>query len=60
MAYAVAQGDHDMLKFMNIWLVLKKRDGTIKNINDHWILGRGAESKEPRWSVIRNVLHWVK
>ena len=60
MAYAVAQGDHDMLEFLNIWLGLKKRDGTIKNINDHWILGRGAESKEPRWSVIRNVLHWVK
>lgn len=60
MAYAVARGDHDMLEFLNIWLGLKKRDGTIKNINDHWILGKGAEKKEPRWSVIRNVLHWVE
>jgi Na+/H+-dicarboxylate symporter len=59
-AYAVARGDHDMLEFLNIWLGLKKRDGTIKKINDHWILGKGAGKQEPRWSVVRDVLHWVK
>ena len=26
---------------------------------DYWILGIGAEPVQPRWSVIRNVLHWI-
>jgi hypothetical protein len=25
----------------------------------HWIPGEAATSTTPRWSVIRNVLHWV-
>jgi hypothetical protein len=27
---------------------------------DYWILGRGAVKKAPRWSVMRDVLHWVE
>jgi hypothetical protein len=49
-----------MIDFINNWIELKKKDGTINKIKDHWILGRGAEKKEPRWSVIRNVFHWVE
>jgi ABC-type amino acid transport substrate-binding protein len=29
------------------------------NINDQ-LVGLDAEEKQPRWSVIRNVLHWVE
>ena len=32
---------------------------TLWHLYDRWILGKDAEQKEPRWSVIRNVLHWV-
>jgi hypothetical protein len=39
---------------------LKKRDRTIDTLYDYWILGKNAVPKQPRWSVIRNVLHWVK
>ena len=60
LAYAIARGDSRMLEFLNTWLELKKKDGTIKKVYDYWILGQGAEKKEPRWSIIRNVLHWVK
>ena len=28
--------------------------------DDHWILGRNARPRQPHWSVMRNVLHWVK
>ena len=58
-AYAMPRGEHDMVKFVNTWLELKKKDKTLERLFDHWILGRGAEKKEPRWSVIRNVLHWI-
>ena len=48
-----------MANFLDTWFELKKRDGTIDELFDYWVLGKGAETKEPRWSVIRNVLHWV-
>ena len=38
---------------------LKRRDNTIDGLYDYWILGRDAENQEPRWSIIRDVLHWV-
>jgi ABC-type amino acid transport substrate-binding protein len=59
-AYAMARGERDMVDFVNTWIELKKKDRTIERIYDHWILGRGTEKKEPRWSIIRNVLHWVE
>jgi len=60
LAYPIARGDQKMLDFLNTWIVLKKKDDTIERIYDYWILGRGAKKKEPRWSVVRNVLHWVE
>ncbi|MGD8461872.1 MAG: hypothetical protein PVH27_16075 [Desulfobacterales bacterium] len=31
----------------------------VEELFDHWILGRGAEEKQPRWSIIRDVMGWV-
>jgi ABC-type amino acid transport substrate-binding protein len=58
-AFAMAPGDSRMVAFMDSWVELKKRDGTIDDLFNYWIFGKGADKKEPRWSVIRNVLHWV-
>jgi len=58
-AIAMAQGDQQFLDFINAWLGLKKTDGTIDQLYDKWILGKLGKQKEPRWSVIRNVLNWV-
>ncbi len=60
LAYPVARGDRELVEFINAWLDLKKKDGTIEKLYEHWILGKGAEIKEPRWCVIRDVLHWVE
>ena len=59
MVYPVRRGDREMLEFLNAWIELKRKDGTIQRLYDHWILGRDAERRQPRWSVIRNVLGWV-
>ena len=32
----------------------------IAALYDYWILGRNAVQHEPRWSVLRNVLHLGK
>ena len=60
LAFPVARRDQDWASFLNTWIELKRRDGTIDALYDHWILGKQAAKREPRWSVIRNVLHWVE
>ncbi len=59
LAYAMPHGERELITFVNTWLDLRMKDGTVKEIYDHWILGEAAERKEPRWSVMRNVLGWV-
>jgi Na+/H+-dicarboxylate symporter len=59
-AYAMARSDQEMVSFINQWIGLKQEDKTIPALYDYWILGKNAVPTPPRWSVIRNVLHWVK
>ena len=60
LAYAVARGDSELVDFVNTWIELKKKDQTIEGLYNYWILGKNPAAREPRWSVIRNVLHWVE
>ena len=60
LAYPVARRDQEWEQFVNTWIELKRRDGTINALYRHWILGEYAVDRQPRWSVIRNVLHWVE
>ena len=46
----------DWVNFINTWIELKKKDKTIASLYDYWILGKNAVPKQPRWSVLRNVL----
>jgi Na+/H+-dicarboxylate symporter/ABC-type amino acid transport substrate-binding protein len=59
LAYPVARHDKDFAAFLNTWIELKRRDGTIDALYGHWILGKQAGKRQPRWSIMRNVLHWV-
>jgi Na+/H+-dicarboxylate symporter/ABC-type amino acid transport substrate-binding protein len=59
LAYPVARRDQGFASFLNTWIELKRRDGTIDALYGHWILGKQAGKRQPRWSIIRNVLHWV-
>ena len=60
LAYPVARRDLEFARFLGIWIDLQRKNGTVQALYDHWILGRDARPKQPHWSVIRNVLHWVK
>ena len=57
LAYAVSTGDGELVDYVNKWIELKKEDRTITKLYNYWILGQSSVAKEPRWSVIRNVLH---
>ncbi len=59
LAYGIARNDPKLLSLVNTWLELKKDDRTIDDLYDYWILGKNAEPRQPRWSIIRNVLHWA-
>jgi Na+/H+-dicarboxylate symporter/ABC-type amino acid transport substrate-binding protein len=59
LAYPMARGETELVNFVNTWIELKKKDKTIAALYDYWILGKNAAPQQPRWSVIRNVLHWV-
>lgn len=60
LAYPVARRDAAFAAFIDKWIELKRKDGTIERLYDYWILGRNASPERKRWSVIRNVLHWVE
>jgi len=59
-AFPLAPGDDRMRLFVNTWIELKRGDGTLSRVFDYWFLGREPESSSHRWSVIRDVLGWVK
>jgi Na+/H+-dicarboxylate symporter/ABC-type amino acid transport substrate-binding protein len=60
LAFPIGRADERFASFINTWIELKRREGAIDGLYRYWILGRSAEKKAPRWSVIRNVLHWVE
>jgi ABC-type amino acid transport substrate-binding protein len=58
LAYPIARHDERLASFLNNWIELKRRDGTIDQLYRHWILGQTASTPRPRWSVMRDVLKW--
>jgi len=58
LAYPIARHDERLAIFINNWIELKRRDGTIDQLYRHWILGQTVSAPHPRWSVLRNVLKW--
>jgi ABC-type amino acid transport substrate-binding protein len=60
LAFAVARAEPDLATFLNTWIDLKRRDGTIDELYRYWILGQDPAPDTPRWSIIRDVLHWVE
>ncbi len=59
MAYPMPREAHDLVRYVNDWIAVKKADKTVEELYNYWILGKEAVKTEPRWSVVRNVLHWV-
>jgi ABC-type amino acid transport substrate-binding protein len=59
LAYPVVNQDGELAQFLSRWIALKRSRQEYRRLYDHWILGLDAEERKPRWSVIRNVLHWV-
>ena len=57
--YYLGAHDIEFEEFMEVWLELKKKEGVFDILYNYWILGKDEAIATPRWSIIRNVLHWV-
>jgi ABC-type amino acid transport substrate-binding protein len=57
--YALARQDRDLAEYINLWLELKKKDMTLQTFYDYWILGKTVGKRQPRWSILHDVLHWL-
>jgi hypothetical protein len=60
LAYPITRDDARFVSFVNTWIELKRKDGTMDALYRYWILGQTAAARQRRCSVIRNVLHWVE
>jgi Na+/H+-dicarboxylate symporter len=58
--YPVSQRDEAFAEFLSGWIEYVRGTPLDEHLYDHWILGKSAEQQGPRWSVIRDVLHWVE
>ena len=58
-AYALPKGDVEMMQFVSNWVDLKQKEGTVDRLYNYWMLGGASQRREPRWSIIRDVLGWI-
>ena len=60
LAYPIGRQDASLARFVNTWIALKRKDGTLDAAYRYWILGQDATPDRPRWSIVRDVLHWME
>ena len=58
-AFALPDDEPELKTFLNSWLKLQETSGTLERTYTKWIVGENSSEKAPRWSVVRDVLHWV-
>jgi hypothetical protein len=58
-AFGVASNAEPLRSLVNEWVIFADNAGLIEEAYGYWVLGKGAENTEPRWSIMRNVLGWI-
>jgi len=56
--YFLPPGSDQMRRYVNHWIELRELDGTLERLAGYWIHGNRPDNVVPRWSIMRNVLHW--
>lgn len=57
--YALPHSSLDLLRVVDAWLLEAEQTGDIDELRAYWVGGKIEQTEPPRWSVIRDVLHWV-
>ena len=58
-AYLMPPNSSEFANFLNQWLDLQTANGFEQRMKEYWLEGKPRVDQQPRWSIIRNVLHWV-
>lgn len=56
---AISGHDESLDQTVNTWINLNQMNGTLDSLFQHWMLGKTRGTVRRRWSIIRDVLHWV-
>jgi Na+/H+-dicarboxylate symporter/ABC-type amino acid transport substrate-binding protein len=59
LAFGLAADAGRLADFVDAWVTMQQARGNVARAYDYWVLGKGAERREPRWSVARDVLGWI-
>ena len=59
-AYLMPPNSDEFANFINQWLDLQRANGFEQRMKEYWLEGKPRVDQQPRWSIIRNVLHWVE
>lgn len=57
--YAMSTHSPKLRAFVNQWLLLRNDDNFIPEQKSYWFSGQKTKNKT-RWSIIKDVLHWVE
>jgi hypothetical protein len=57
-AFGAAPESGDLVDVVNEWIVVARNVRLIQRAYDYWILGKGAEHKQRRWSIMHDVPGW--
>jgi len=58
-AFAVRPGELEWVRYLDEWVIQQNALNRIGPLHEYWIEGQGVTYRGQRWSVIRDVLHWV-
>lgn len=59
LVYAVPKTDQRMATLVSHWLSIVRDTRNYGILFDHWILGKSPRRSGRRWSIARDVLHWL-
>ncbi|MBS0625420.1 MAG: cation:dicarboxylase symporter family transporter [Verrucomicrobia bacterium] len=60
LSYPVKIGiSFEWISFLNNWLILKEQSGFKTEMKRYWMEGEPPKKLPPRWSILRDVLHWI-
>jgi Na+/H+-dicarboxylate symporter/ABC-type amino acid transport substrate-binding protein len=56
--YALPYGELDFRNLVNLWIETRQASGESEEAYNYWVRGRALATRNPRWSVLANVLGW--
>jgi ABC-type amino acid transport substrate-binding protein len=60
MAYPMPRGEPALADYVDAFIALRRKDGTIRELAAYWFEGKGKPAASPRWSLVHDVLGWGK